>query len=563
VPEEYWSIEAELAKKAATASEADASLAFRAHLSKIDAQTVDKMAVKNKAEADKITNDLDKAVYAVANVEKKQVRRNAPRPFTTSLLQQTANRWLGFSAKQTMTVAQQLYEQGFITYMRTDSQFMSEKFLKDAHDYLLSKYGKEYALAKPRRFKTKSKNTQEAHEAVRPTEAARTPESVKDGLERNQYKLYKLIWQRSVASQMPEAVFDATAIDIDAVGTVYQFRATGQTLTFDGFLKVYPEKASEIELPRVGQGDALDLLKLYKEEHFTKPPARYSDAGLVKALERYGIGRPSTYAPTIATVIARNYVVRDEGKKLAPTDIAFVVVDLLVAHFSHIIDYEFTAKMENELDLVADGEKNWRPVIRDFYTPFHANLEEKTKELKKSDIMPEEKSDVKCDKCGAPMVVKTGRYGKFLACSAFPNCRNIKGMNGNGGPAEDDPRLKELQAKHADEKCEKCGAPMAVKTGRYGPFLACTAYPKCKNIKNINGGGSNESIGVKCPACGQGNIVMKRGRRGPFYACDRYPDCKTAFSSKPTGQKCPDCGSPLVETKGGVKCSNRECGYKG
>ncbi len=561
-PDEYWTIEAQLAKNGkAAASEEEAGKIIAAKLNKIDEQTIDKLKIKNQAEADKISRDLEGAKYVVANVDKKQAKKNPPRPFTTSTLQQTANRWLGFSAKRTMVIAQQLYENGHITYMRTDSQFLSEKFLREARDYLHEKYGEKYALANPRRYKTKSKGAQEAHEAVRPTEIGNTPEALAGKLDNSQLKLYRLIWQRSLASQMPEAAMDATAIDIDAKDTAYQFRATGQVLRFDGYLRVYPEKSTELELPEVKAGEELGLIRLDKEQHFTKPPARYSDAGLVKVMEKYGIGRPSTYAPTIATVEARNYVRRDENKKLAPTDIAFIVNDLLVEHFSRIIDFRFTAQMETELDQIASGEINWRPVIRDFYVPFHANLEEKYEEIKKSDIMPEEKSEEKCDKCGAPMIIKTGRYGKFLACSAFPECKNIKGLNGNGKTSpEKDAKMKELEEKYRDAKCEKCGEPMAVKSGRFGLFLGCSGYPKCKNIKNIQDGADN--LNVDCPVCGKGKIVQKRSRRGIFYACDQYPDCKTAYSFKPTGEKCPDCGNLLVEDKSGqIKCADKDCGY--
>ncbi len=554
---EYWTINALL--------ENGQKLPFLSRLNKINGQTVDKLEIKNDEQAAKILKELDGATYAVANLEKKQTKKQPPKPFTTSSLQQTANRWLGFSAKQTMTVAQQLYELGFITYMRTDSLNLSDKFLIEAADYLKTTLGADYALAAPRRFKTKAKGAQEAHEAVRPSEVSRTPESIEASLNSTQNRLYKLIWQRAVASQMSEAIVDATVVDVDALDTPYQFRANGQILKFDGYLKIYPEKSQEIELPELTKDEKLNLKEIAKEQHFTKPPARYSDAGLVKELEKYGIGRPSTYAPTINTIIDRNYVQRDEHKRLAPTDIAFVVIDLLVEHFPKIVDYEFTAKMENEFDAIAEGEVKWQPIIKEFYGPFHENLENKYEIINKKDIMPEEKSTEVCDKCGAPMIIKTGRYGKFLACSAFPECKNIKGMPGadkdKNGQA-DSKEIEELKEKHKDEICEKCGANMAVKVGRFGPFLACTGYPKCKNLKNIAGG--NSGTGITCPVCGKGEVVQKRSKRGIFYACNQYPACKTAYWGKPTGEKCPDCSSLLVEDakKGGeVKCSNKDCGY--
>ena len=567
-PDEYWTIDANLLKQADDKTEQNLNeKIIKAKLNKIEGETVQKLGIINKTHADKITKDLEGAKYIVADVQKKQTKKNPPKPFTTSTLQQTANRWLGFSAKQTMMIAQQLYEGldlggdsgGLITYMRTDSLNLSNKFLSNAKDYLNNTLGKEYALTTPRKFKTKSKGAQEAHEAIRPTEANRDPESLKDKLNNNQYRLYKLIWQRTMAGQMPEALLDATTIDIDAEKTDYQFRSTGQVLRFDGYLKIYPEKSKELELPAVDNNEELKLERLDTEQHFTKPPARYSDAGLVKELEKHGIGRPSTYAPTIATVIARNYVNRDDNKKLFPTDISFVVIDLLSNHFQKIVDFQFTAQMETDLDKIAEGEIKWQPVIKNFYKPFHENLEEKYNSLKKEDIMPEEKSNEKCDKCGAPMIIKTGRYGKFLACSAFPDCKNIKGMTGDGASKEKSEDVKKLEEKYKNEKCDKCGSDMAIKNGRFGPFLACTSYPKCKNIKSIKE--NSGSTGVKCPTCGKGEIVQKRSKRGTFYACDQYPDCKTALWGKPTGEKCPDCEALLIETKDGVKCSAKGCGY--
>ncbi|MFH1522718.1 MAG: type I DNA topoisomerase [Patescibacteria group bacterium] len=564
-PEEYWSIEAELKKQIKGDSKGEQALdrlKFIAKLNKIKNKTIDKLQINNKKKTDKIISELDGAKYVVAQIEKKEHKKNPPNPFTTSTLQQTANRWLGFSAKQTMMLAQRLYEKGYITYMRTDSLNLSNKFLSDAQKYLKKNIGENYSIKKPRQFKTKAKGAQEAHEAIRPTEASNDPKSLEASLDNNQNRLYKLIWQRAMASQMPEAIVDSTIIDIDASKTIYQFRANGQILKFDGYLKIYPEKSKELELPNVKNDEELDLIKLKSDQHFTKPPARYSDAGLVKVLEKHGIGRPSTYAPTIATIEARNYVERDENKKLAPTDIAFVVIDLLVKHFSDIVGYEFTAKMEDNLDEIATGDKKWQPVISDFYKPFHTNLENKYKEINKKDIMPEEKSNEKCDKCGANMIIKTGRYGKFLACSAFPDCKNIKSMPGTDKDKDgkdDSKEIEELQKKYQGETCEKCESPMAIKVGKYGPFLACTAFPKCRNLKNIKE--NDNSTGVKCPSCAKGEIVQKRSRKGIFYACNQYPECKTAFWGKPTGEKCPDCESLLVEGKDGVRCSSRGCDF--
>jgi len=552
-PEEYWTILASLEKSTSR-------IKIEARLNKINNKTIDKFEIQNEEAANKIKQAIQNKKFIIADVETKETLKNPPKPFTTSTLQQTANRWLGYSAKQTMMLAQKLYEAGHITYMRTDSLNLSVKFLNEAQKYIKTEIGEKYVLKNHRIFKTKSKGAQEAHEAIRPTDPFSTPESIK--LEAKQEKLYKLIWQRSLASQMPEAIFDATTIDIDAENTEYQFRSTGQILKFDGYLKIYPEQSKELELPAVSIKEHLNLNEIKSEQHFTKPPARYSDAGLVKKMEEYGIGRPSTYAPTISTIEARNYVARDENKKLEPTDIAFVVTELLINHFPGIINYQFTAQMEHDLDRISEGAIKWQPVIRDFYNPFHNNLLEKTETLTKEDIMPVEESNEVCDQCGAKMVIKTGRYGKFLSCSAFPKCKNIKSLNKGKITSENkSEEIKKMEEEFKNEKCEKCGSPMVIKTGRFGPFLACSAYPKCKNIKNTKD--KNSGTGIVCPECGKGEIIQKRSRRGIFYACNQYPECKTAFNTKPTGEKCPKCHSLLVEGKdGGAKCSAKGCKFK-
>lgn len=555
--EEYWSLSADLA-------EPKSDSRFTAELYKIRNKTFNKLEIK-KTEADTLKKILNQAEYSISKIEKKQVSKNPAAPFTTSTLQQSANRHLGFSAKQTMTLAQKLYEQGHITYMRTDSLNLSPKFLAEAESWLQKNLGSEYAVKGGRVFKNKSKNAQEAHEAIRPTEASVTPESLTN-LEKGQERLYRLIWQRAMASQMTAAKLAATVIDVQALDKkeIYIFRANGQTLIFPGYLKIWPEKTKEQELPHLEEKQPVNLLELRADQHSTNPPARYSDASLVKELEKHGIGRPSTYAPTINTIIVRNYVERDENKKLKPTPIAFVVTDLLIKHFPQIVDYAFTAKMENDLDAIAGGKKKWQPVISGFYSDFHDNLKNKYEEINKKDIMPEETSTEVCDKCGAAMIVKTGRYGKFLACSAFPDCKNIKKMPGGGNTyekKEPDAKTLELEKKYAGEVCDKCGAAMKVRVGKYGPFLACSAYPKCKNIKNIAQPGDGKEI--DCPVCGQGKIVKKFSRRGAFYACSAYPKCKNAYWGQPTGEKCPDCGALLVNDKNGdIRCSDKSCDYK-
>ena len=544
--DEYWTLTANLSTQKTKER-------FSADLYKINGKTFGKLTITKNLASD-LKEKLKTSAYKVFALEKKDVSKNPNAPFTTSTLQQAANRHLGFSAKQTMTVAQKLYELGFITYMRTDSLNLSPKFIQEANDWLTNNLGKEYAYSGGRVFKGKSKNAQEAHEAVRPTEVINTPDKIADKLDRNQERLYRLIWQRAVASQMTAAKLAATTIDTltSLDKEEYIFRASGQSLLFEGYLKIWPEKTKEQLLPTVSKGDDLDLIGLAADEHFTNPPARYSDAGLVKDMEKHGIGRPSTYAPTINTIIVRNYVERDENKKLKPTAIAFVVTDLLINHFPKIVDYDFTAKLEDDLDSIAIGEKKWRPVIKDFYEDFHANLKNKEEEIKKSDIMPEEKSTEVCDKCGSPMIIKTGRFGKFLACSGYPDCKNIKKFQGEGGAVkkEMDPKIAEMQKKYEGETCEKCGSAMVVRLGKFGPFLACSGYPKCKNIKNITEAGSGPE--VSCPVCGEGKIVKKFSKRGAFWACNNYPKCKNAYWGEPTGQDCPECGGLMIkETKSG------------
>ena len=551
--QEYWTIEGLFKDKNKNE--------LTAKLHSIDKKKIAKLDIKNEKQVKKILADLEKIKYTISKVEQKKKKRNPLPPFITSTLQQEANHRLGFSAKQTMRLAQQLYEGinvdgkgqvGLITYMRTDSLNLSEKFLGESNDFIKKEYGKKYSIDKPRVFKKKSKNAQEAHEAIRPTHANLKPSNIKNNLDARQFKLYDLIWRRAMASQMAVAEINATTIEIDSENK-YTFRATGQTIAFDGFLKLYPEKSKENLLPEFKNGTSVDCKKITPEQHFTEPPARYSDATLVKILEENGIGRPSTYAPTIHTIEARNYVERDENKRLKPTDIAFVVIDLLVKHFDDIVDYKFTADMEGYLDEIAEGEKKWQDVIGDFYGPFKKNLDIKDKELTKKELT-ESKTDEKCEKCGSDMVIKMGRFGKFIACTNYPECKNTKNLtkDKNGKEVIEEPEVIE-------EKCEKCGSAMAKKRGPFGPFLGCTNYPECKNIKNIE-----IKTDVHCPECKKGEIIEKKSKRGKvFYACNQYPDCKFALWSKPNGKKCPKCSSLLVfGAKDTMKCSNKECKYK-
>ena len=543
-PEEYWSIEAML-QKINKRSE------IRSKLVKIDGKSIGKLGIKNQDEAEKIKQDLEKANYIIDKITKKETKKNPVPPFTTSTLQQASSNKFGYSAKQTMMISQQLYEginlgskgsSGLITYMRTDSLSLSKSSLESAENYIKNKFGNEYA--EKRSFKTKSKGAQEAHEAIRPTDPELDPESIKEFLDDKQFKIYELIWQRMVASQMASAIVDSTTIDILA-DDKYTVRANGSTIKFEGFLKVYPIKSEEIILPKLTEKEKLDLIKIISEQHFTQPPARFNEASLIKVLEELGIGRPSTYAPTISTIQDRGYIEKIE-KRLHPKEIGILVNKLLVEHFPKIVDVEFTAKMEEDLDKVAENKKDWVIILKDFYNPFNKNLMEKDKEIDKKELT-EEKTNEKCEKCKSPMIIKLGRFGKFMACSNYPDCKNTKQLNDKG-------EIEEPET--TNEICEKCGKPMAFKIGRYGKFLGCSGYPDCKNIKAIV-----KSTGVQCTECGKGEIVEKKSKAGRiFFACNQYPSCKFALWSKPTGEKCPKCGSLMVYAKNdSIACSNKEC----
>jgi len=491
-PEEYWSVEAELKKR-------DNPNQFIAHLIKTGDKKIPKMGIKNKEEADAILKNLDGAEYKIAAVERKELKKHPMPPYKTSVLQQDAARKLGFSAKQTMRIAQQLYENGHITYHRTDSFNIAAEALASAREFIKDKLGAKYLPDAPKFYKTNKKGAQEAHEAIRPTHPKYEPSEIKQYLNPTQYKLYNLIWQRFIASQMNPAILDSVSVDILAEktkGVPHTFRANGSTIKFDGFLRICPMKLKENVLPPLAKDELLKLIKLIPSQHFTLPPARYNDASLIKILEEYGIGRPSTYAPTISVIQDRGYVKKDEQKRFIPAKIGFIVIDLLKENFSQIVDVEFTAKVENDLDKIAEGKQEWQTVIKEFYEPFHKNLLKKYDEVEKKIL--DKPTEKKCPECGSPIVIKLGRFGEFYACSAFPKC------------------------KHA--------APIIVPTG------------------------------VKCPECGKGDIIERKTRRGKtFYSCSQYPKCKFALWDKPTGEKCPECGALMVEKGKAIKCSNKEC----
>ncbi len=490
-PEEYWSIEAKLRQIS------DIEKEFTALLIKKDGKVISKLEIKNKEETDKILKDLQKAEYKVINLEKKEVKKNPLPPFITSSLQQEAWQKFRWPAKMTMAIAQKLYEKGVITYHRTDSLNLSEISEAAAKKFILENFGKEYWPGFSRNYRTKAKAAQEAHEAIRPSYAEKKIDDLK-GLDERQAKLYNLIWQRFIASQMTEAHFNSWQVDISAKN--YIFRTKGQTLKFDGFLKVYPLNFKEAELPPLKKNDKLELLKLLPAQHFTQPPARYNEASLIKVLEKEGIGRPSTYAPILETVQKRNYVLKDEKKQFQPTEIGIMVNDLLVEHFPKIVDIKFTAKMENDLDKIANGKENWLKTMREFYKPFEKNLEKKQKEVAKKDIT--EKTGRKCPKCGSEILIRWGKFGKFYACSNFPRCKYTESL--------EKPKLE-----------------------------------------------------IKCPKCKNGEITEKRTKKGKiFYGCDQFPKCDFALWDKPTGEKCPECGSLLVEKGKQIICSNKDCQFK-
>ncbi|MFA5792810.1 MAG: type I DNA topoisomerase [Candidatus Gracilibacteria bacterium] len=531
IPEEYWSVIANLLPE-------NGKDVFSANLVKKNGEN---FKIVNGEEAKTVLKDLDGATFKVTNVDPKEVHRNPAPPFTTSTLQQEAARKLGFSVKKTMMVAQKLYEgvelatghEGLITYMRTDSVNVSQIALAQAKEVISKLFGKEFALAEPRFYKGK-KGAQEAHEAVRPTDLSREPSAVQKYLEKDEYRLYELIWKRTIACQMASAILDQVGVDISA--NIYGFRATGQTVKFAGFMRVYMEgkdldedesEDGEKNLPVLHVGEEPSLKELIPEQHFTKPPARYTEASLVKKLEAEGIGRPSTYAPTISTVLTRGYV-ESEAKQLRPTDMGFVVNDFLVEHFPKIMDYQFTVHMEDMLDKIEEGDEKWQTEIRDFYKPFHDLVEEKMKSINKEDVIVEKTEEI-CELCGNKMMVKLGRYGKFLSCTNFPECKNAKPIAGEAGAVKTD-----APQQLVDKKCPKCGKQMELKTGRFGTYVACIDYPKCKSTETIL-----KSIDVKCPLCKEGDLVERHTKRGgkPFYGCNKFPKCKFAVWDKPANSE--------------------------
>lgn len=566
-PVEYWSVDVRLTP------EGDEQ-PFLARLAVVPegklAASPDKKGLVLGTETDAATHveRLHRAAYRVTNVERKERKRSPAPPFTTSTLQQEAARKLGFGARKTMSIAQRLYEGialpgegsvGLITYMRTDSVNLAETALREIEGVILTEFGAEYALSEPRRYKTRSRNAQEAHEAIRPTSALRNPARVASALDRDQLRLYTMIWQRTVATQMAEARFNQVGVDIEAAAdAVYGLRATGQTMVFDGFIRVYtegrddgPDEDAEKRLPELTAEQVLRMLEVVPEQHFTQPPPRFTEASLVKTLEELGIGRPSTYASIISTVQDRGYV-RLEDKRFFPEDVGEVVTDKLVEHFADIVDVNFTARMEGELDDIAEGNARRANVLKDFWVPFKEDLDRAEEKFERY----VEEIDEDCPRCieeartpPGRLQIRLGRYGRFIGCTRFAEedggCKYIRNLNGEERP----------EPETLDELCPECGRNLQRRVGRYGPFVGCSGYPECTYIKKD----PPKELGIVCPQCREGQIVEKRTRFGLFYGCDRYPECDFSTSNPPVkDHPCPECGSLLVERPKSIRCWN--CG---
>ena len=540
-PQEYWSIEAVF------------NDTISASIYAYEGKKLDKLDIKNEKIAQEIVQKAKSENFVVAKIEKKQRISKSPAPFMTSTLQQAASSQLGFSPKKTMTIAQKLYEgvqtpkgvTGVITYMRTDSLNIAKEAKEAARELIAKKFGQEYLPQKPKSYTSKNKNAQEAHEAIRPTMLDFTPEIAKEYLSADELKLYTLIYNRFIASQMKDAIFETQTIYFQSPSTT--FKATGRKLLFDGFYRVLGNEDKDKLLPEFKEQEEATLTSIEAKQHFTEPPSRYSEASLIKTLEQLGIGRPSTYAPTIALLQARDYV-KLEKRQLIPTDIAFTVIEVLEKHFPDIVDSSFTAKMEEELDEIANAKKDWQKVLKKFYDPFIELIEKGKKEIKSQKMA--EPIGRSCPECGSELVKRKGRFGEFIACSGFPKCKYTE-------------QIEKEEPKSSDEVCEKCGSPMVIKRGPRGEFLACSAYPECKNTKPL-AKKEPKKLKIKCPECG-GEIVERFSRRGKFYGCANYPKCTFVSKFEPVEKKCPECGYMMAQRTYRnkdvyecIKCKHRE-----
>ncbi len=544
-PVEYWSIDAVFRPE------------IEATLVAYEGRKIEKMTIKTGEEAHRMEAVLTNDTYRVQRIETKRRKSTTPPPFMTSTLQQTASGRLGFSPKKTMMIAQKLYEgvstdqgvMGVITYMRTDSLNIAKEAQKAARDLIAKAFGDDYLPPKPKVYASKAKGAQEAHEAIRPTRLDFTPDVASKYLTPDELKLYKLIYNRFLASQMEDAIFESQTILFASEHGL--FKATGRKLVFDGFYRVMGYDEKDKLLPELKEGEEVPLEKLTANQHFTEPPPRYTEASLIKKLESLGIGRPSTYAPTISLLVSREYL-KIEKRQLIPTPIAFTVIEILEKHFPEIVDTGFTAQMEEKLDEVAEKKVDWQKLLLDFYRPFIEKVEAGKKAIKS--LKKAEPIGRACPECGSELLLRSGRYGDFIACSNYPKCKYTENIAKEG--EEDQP-----QPQTTEEVCDKCGAPMVIKTGRRGPFLACSAYPKCKNAKPLQ---PPKALDVKCPECG-GDILERSSRRGKFFGCSNYPKCKFVSKFEPVDRKCPECGYTMArrtfrgkEVYECIKCKHRE-----
>ncbi len=563
--EEFWTIEADSEKS---------KQAFSARLTHYRGDKLEKFSITDEAsakEAEKTLLEAGQAGLQVIKVEKKQRRRNPAPPFTTSTLQQEASRKLGFTTQRTMRTAQQLYEGvdagegtvGLITYMRTDSVHLADEATAEIRSFIAERYGHDQLPKEVRQFKTKAKNAQEAHEAVRPTSVLRTPDEIKTHLSKDQARLYELIWKRAVACQMIHATIHTVAADLQC-GTDNIFRANGSTIAKPGFIAVYLEGKDDVAagdgdekmLPKLEEGETVPLRAIRPEQHFTEPPPRYSEASLVKALEEYGIGRPSTYASIISTLQDREYVVL-EKKRFQPTDVARVVNKFLTDYFTRYVDYDFTANLEDELDAVSRGEEEWIPLLQKFWGPFKERIDHTQENVKRSDVT-HEALDEKCPKCGEPLSIRLGRHGRFIGCNNYPTCDYTRDLNADKSEKEE-PEIVEGRS------CPECNSELVIKRGRYGKFIGCSSYPKCRYIEPLE---KPQDTGVSCPKCNKGTLLKRKSRKGKiFFSCSTYPDCDYAVWNEPVAEPCPRCGWPVLTIKttkrsGTEKvCPQKDCSF--
>lgn len=561
ISQEYWTIEAQLHH---------AKFDFNAKLTQLNGTKIQQFSFTNQEASDAAVETLKKAANGqllVTKVDKKKRKKNPAAPFTTSTLQQEASRKMGFGTQRTMRIAQQLYEgidvgegsTGLISYMRTDSVNLSQSAIEELREVILDKYGQAALPAEPRTYKTKSKNAQEAHEAIRPTSAKILPEDIKSYLTPEQWKLYNLIWKRTVACQMESATLDTVAVDLQC-GENHLFRANGSVVVDPGFMKVYEESTDDAKkepdqkmLPAMKEGEKIQVNDIVGEQHFTEPPPRFSEATLVKTLEEFGIGRPSTYASIISTLQNREYVYL-ETKRFYPTDVGRIVNKFLTNYFTQYVDYEFTARLEDELDAISRGEKQYKPVLKTFWEPFTELVKTTETSVQRKDVT-QEQLDEACPKCGNPLSIRLGKRGRFVGCTTYPDCDFTRSLNEEAEP----------EAEAMDKSCPECQKPLQIKQGKYGKFIGCSGYPDCKHIEPLE---KPQDTKVECPECKQGTILKRKSRYGKiFYSCARYPDCKYAIWNEPINQPCPTCEWPITtikvtKRKGTERvCPQKECKF--